>query len=460
MKSLFRRPLIWFVAQAMGFAVWLWATGKFQPVIAPDTNSYAAFSFNSVAAAFNQIRTIGYPVFLQFTSLLTDSHTAVPCCQYAVHVMCVLVFWLGTRSLFSSSWVSMAVASSLLYSNVIFRYVFQVTADSLASSLSILTLGLLLILNTKRPKIGLWAAFSLAVFATYQVRPAFLFLLPVLPFCGAIMKWMLHHPADKPSGARRHLIRLGVCTTLPFLLFCSLRMVVSDHFAIVSFGGSNLAGTFGQFMTPDMISDLPEELHPLAHAIEDHRQHVAEKHPWFQSRVTLDYMDIERRFDLSTWHVFIPAAETVYGPDPRKTNAGLRKLAFEVIKAKPGYYALWLGKAFWRGSYMVVSEIMANPVYLLLIALAIFTQMRYVFHHLKTAAIAPENARADLFIGGNIMLGVGVVIAITKISLVILTSPPIGRFMDPAGVFLAPAVVVFIADRWHRGSSCSRLAER
>ena len=59
---------------------------------------------------------------------------------------------------------------------------------------------------------------------------------------------------------------VGLCSIaiVPFLLFCFLRWVVVGHFGLVSFGGMNIIGIAGQFLTEDMIPKLPETVQPLA----------------------------------------------------------------------------------------------------------------------------------------------------------------------------------------------------
>src|SRR5260370_19503956 len=57
---------------------------------------------------------------------------------------------------------------------------------------------------------------------------------------------------------------LVAVSTVPFLGFCTYRWAKTGHFGLTSFGGFTAIGVVGQFLTEDLVPDLPEEVRPLA----------------------------------------------------------------------------------------------------------------------------------------------------------------------------------------------------
>ena len=135
--SLVRKPPFWFFMQSLGLALALGAWGYFEPVCVPDTASYEHFQFGSPADSLGQMRTFGYPLLLNVGAVFAPSHMAVPALGFVLHVVAVFVFWEGLKRVIRSDWTSMAVASSLLYSNTLFRYGNNLATDNIASSLAI-----------------------------------------------------------------------------------------------------------------------------------------------------------------------------------------------------------------------------------------------------------------------------------------------------------------------------------
>lgn len=473
MNSPLRQPLFWLLVQALLFGCVLGWTGRLAPRRAADTSSYERFPFHSLEAALSHARTGGYPAFLYAVGKLAPEYQAVPIGQWIVHVVAVIGFHAGVGAVLRCRWTRLAAASSLLYSNVVWRYVAELTADSLASSSSILTIGLLLraVGDDFRPegasrvegaegsphrftdRWGRGLLVGLGVFVTYQIRPAYLFLVPLVPILGWLLVPLLRCrnplPDARPGFAsRRAALALSAVCVLPLLAFCSLRWSTVGQFSLVSFSGNNFVGVVGVFLTPELVPELPADLRPLAQAAIQRRQHVRKSDPDYSDEFTLDYMEIERRFDTNTWKVFVEAARQAHGDDQKKINSELRRLATSIVRARPWYYLLWLGKAAWRGVYMIVSEIVANPVYLLLLMILAAAQAHYVIGRLRPGATFPsaEFQRQDL-IEVNALLLVAVSFAALKLMLVILTTPPLGRFMDPAGVFLPTVLVTEIARR-------------
>jgi len=438
--KLVRKPPFWLFVQSLALGVALAALGKFEPVRVFDTTSYEQFRFAPPAESLCQMRTFGYPLLLRLGAVLAPSHAAVPALHFVLHVLAVVVFWMGLKGVIRSDWTRLAVASSLLYSNTLLRYANALAADSLASSLAIATMGWLLLTIFGKPRRVCWWVLALGVFATYQVRPAYLFLIPLLPALALALRWLVT-PRAAPRPPWRSLVLSSIAVVLiPFLAFCTVRWVTVGRFSLVSFGGNNFAGVVSVFLTADDVDRLPPDIRPLAKAVVRRRREMAATVPDYSPEITLDYMGIERPWNVNTAHVCVPAAREVYGNDWPEMDRGLWRLALAIVARKPLCYGVWLAKAFVRGVYLIASHYLMNPVYfVLLVAMAGF-HAYYVVLRKRSPGDATA-ADPAFFVEFNALWLIAVGFALSKLLLVIVTSPPLGRFMDAAGVFFACALV-------------------
>ena len=101
---------------------------------------------------------------------------------------------------------------------------------------------------------------------------------------------------------------------------------------------------------------------------------------------------------------------------------------------------------------MIFSEIIMNPVYLLMLGLLAVAQVwwvraiRKLGSPTKLATIQPT--RCDgFFWQTNCLWLIAVGFAAAKVLLVIMTTPALGRFMEPGGVFLPLILVRLLVDR-------------
>ena len=449
-----RHPVFWLVAQGIALAIFLAATSQLRPHATPDTPGYQRFPLDSLHAAFEHSRTFGYPIFLRLAGSLADHSAAVPACQLAIHFGAIWVFYLGVCRLLDSRWLAFAAASPLLYSNVLFGYVNNLIADSLASSISVATVGVLMWLVSGRHSNWLWLVLSAACFATYQVRPAYLFLVFLLPILGSGLYWMRARELPRGGTEIQWLgSKLAACGLVPLFAYCAVRWWVVGHFALVSFGGNNFVGTVGVFLTPGMVSELPPDLQRLAETAIETRTKAVARHPEYSDEPTLQYMEIENRFDFNTWVVFVPSAQRLYGNDQPRVNAELRRLAVAIIVARPGYYVAWLGKAAWRGICVTLLDLAQNPIYLGgLVGLLALHGCVVV----RTVGGSPETRLDDraepsaIHFPFNAFLLVALVFAGMKLLLIIITTPPLGRFMDAGAVFFPTLLGIGLFDRWSR----------
>lgn len=428
-----RTPWFWFFIQCLVLAAALLAAGRFQPVRVPDTPGYEMFPFASPRDALTYSRTIGYPLLLKLGGLIAGGHAAVPALDYLLHVLAVAVFWLGLKNLVRSNWTSMLVAGSLLYSHLVFRYVNNLAADCAGCSLAILSIGLLLLATLGRGRPWCWWALAGSIFAAYQVRPAYLFLVVLVPPLGAMLVW-LAGPA-LPRSWPRLTWKLAAAAALPLAIFGAVRWLTVGQFSLVSFGGCNFAGVVSPLMDAGDPPRFPAEVRRLAEAVLRRRAELAASDPRFSPGPHSSYSEIENAFNANTWQIGVPAAQEIYGDDWREIDRRLWQLGIAIVAEHPLRYGVWLAKAFVRGVSMIVSEYIMNPVYFALLAVLLATHgLRAVLR--KRRGIEGAASGADFAPSDGLLL-IAVSFALAKLLLVIVTSPPLGRFMDAAGVFLA-----------------------
>lgn len=483
----------WFVTagilvQAIVLGAVLSATGRFAPIVTNDTASYASFPLDSLPAALNQIRTPGFPLFLRTARFLSvgepankrangpridpSAYRAVPVCQYGIHLLAVLVFATGLGRITASRLTQLLASSSLLYSNTLVRHVADLTADAIASSLAILSIGMLFLLVTSRrsasprpapgvnrraaerrghgPGILVTLGLACAVFLAYWCRPAYLFLVVLVPILGTMLLRLV-------TTRRRFRRRLAACAAPlvaasigPLVAYCLVRWLVVGQFALVSFGGYNLVALSGQFLADDDVPRLPEHLRPLAAAALERRRELTATDPLWASGDAGSYLVMESRYDSTMWEIFVPTARQLYDHDPRRINENLRELASATIRLRPRAYASWLLKAFRRGVGMVGLEFMGHPMNVAaLAAMVLFELTRmWVRSRGRRSAGAGLHARAAVHRGMSALLLVAVSYGLLKLLLVIAVAPALGRFTDAAAVFLPCVAMAGVADRW------------
>jgi hypothetical protein len=186
---------------------------------------------------------------------------------------------------------------------------------------------------------------------------------------------------------------------------------------------------------------MPAAVQPLAGAIGILRQARAAVSPDFPAQPTSSYMVIEGQFDAAAWEVCVPAAREHCGAGWPEINRSLLEYSAAVIRCRPGAYANWLAKAFVRGWYMIVSELIMNPIYLTVMLLLCAVQAVMVVQLKRSPTPVMRSLPDRSFWEFNTLALVALSFALAKVLFVILTTPPLGRFTDAAGMLL-PLVLV------------------
>jgi hypothetical protein len=412
--------------------------------------------WNSFLQSLTKERTFFFPLLINGVRSLNPSLGAWPFCELAVRVLAVFVFFLGLRLIGVSGWLTLGLSSALLYST--FRwdadhrhYIFF---DLLAESLAVSTIGMLLVVVGRPRKILAWAGLTLSLFLTYQGRPAYLFLIGLVPILGVLLSglfWQRAHWLRRRLQMGIGLIAVGA---VPYVGWCTLRWLLIGHFGLVSMGGYTAVHIPGLFLSEDVIPDLPEDFRPLARAVLQERDVQPNwQSPlvdgWFDPKIVDDEEVFGEMAQSKSGDLIRAKAAELYGnQDWVLINTKLSEFAKALIKARPGYFAKWLLTATKFGIIrMVTSDSLFKRIALLLAILVGFWHFLYVLHRLR---IGPVDEQTDLarprtyFLVLNAMILVAVGFALSSLFLVILVAPPEVRYMRPAGIFLSTVLVVLL----------------
>jgi len=491
------RPWFWLVFQAGMLALIFAFSGKLNLHL-PDNNSddqdyldWSQVPLSELISSPDYLgghRTLGYPVFLKCVECLSPSFTALPGCQLALHILAVFAFYWGLRHIGFPQLLALASASSLLYADLILlnnvatidgrplTYIQCFVTDPVALSLAILTVGMLLgVISRPKNKLA-WFGLTLGLFFTYQVRPAYLFLIPLVPLLGLLLL--------RPVGTRKERIRkrtflaigLVVVSSFPLLAFCAFRLAKFGHFGLTSFGGITSIHIVGQFLTDDLLAELPLELRPLALKALDRRKKLvmgeipctfppAPAFPdspdqlsrfvrWQPVTEKSQHFDSEQRLIQQLWigsatgvDIFIPAATELYGP--HDANSKLSQLSWAIIKARPSLYFTWVVNGF---CVAVILALTKNFVFVVLTALlgllfGLWLASYGVWFFCVDRQISKGRSITERGYSSHLLvvLLTASAFGLAKIILVILVNVPEIRYLQPAGVFLPliPLVLIF-----------------
>jgi len=144
-------------------------TGRLQPRVERDTQTYREFDWSSLPAALADLRTIGYPLFLKAVELIDRSGAAIPVLQWAVQTLAAWIFYGGLRAAGLRPWPALAATLPLFCSRSVMLFVPCIISDALAISWLWPVPGVCS--PPWRTVRGRWpSAAGLFTFLTYQVR--------------------------------------------------------------------------------------------------------------------------------------------------------------------------------------------------------------------------------------------------------------------------------------------------
>ena len=413
-------------------------------------------SWPSFVSGLSKERTFGFPLIIHGLRHFSSSLAAWPACEMAARILAAFVFFGGLRSVGVSGWLAMPVASTLLLAGFRWDVSFHqnIFLDLLAESLAVLTMGFLFLVVGRPQRPWAWLALGLSLFLTYQGRPAYLFLVGLVPLVGVLLTALFWEPAR--GLGRRLSFGLGLLaiSVIPFLSWCTLRLILVGNFGLVSMGGYTAVHIPGLWLSEDVIPDLPEELQPLARATVQERdqqsdwQSPLEEDGWFSRNIVEEEEAFSTILQTKSGDLMRSKATELYGDDWVVVNRKLGEMARALIRARPSYYVKWLVLAARLGARrMVVGDPLLKDLLFLLTGLLAVWHTLYVVNRLAGRHMVAETrpaASSDYALALNGMVLAGVGFALASLLQVILVVPPEKRFMCPAGIFLPGIAAILI----------------
>jgi hypothetical protein len=281
---------------------------------------------------------------------------------------------------------------------------------------------------------------ALATLAIF-LRPAYVFLIPWLLIAGVMLRVVL---GTRWSLAIKSSLALSVLAAVPVLAWMVLRWIVVSEFALLPFGHQNLAAVLVQLVSDEELRGIDGDASDMAIAVVEEKRSFASSGGGFAPGPPGATMTIDARWDDMTYHVVVPASAKVAGDDSVARHQAIGELNRALISRWPMRYVVWLAKAARRGAWAIAADIVMHPIFLV----AIFLALVVVLYRATTGTFTiPEMPPP---IGIRALAIIAISYLFTNVALVILSSPPIGRFSDAAAIFL-PAWLAAEFLRWYGG---------
>ncbi|NCR77305.1 MAG: hypothetical protein GPI92_17640 [Microcystis aeruginosa K13-06] len=327
-----------------------------------DSLSYVNFSFNSLSDIVSQERTFFYPSFLNLVKVISPDFHLLPAAQFVVYALAVFVFFRGLRIANFSRIQALVTALPLLHTQILWRFVHVQVAEILSVSMAIITIAFMFMFVKQTYNYFLLTALSLSLFLTYQTRPSFLFLIPLVPLLTLVLVFFFnYHHRVRNNFYRNIVIKVLIACFIPYLLFNILRTSLVNTSGVVSFAGYSLSGITTQRLTADIIPELPVEQQQLAQAIVDWREQLKNMSPEQLSQAIDEpfnnhenmspclipaskatYSQWGYCYSFNCWRAAIKVAKNMYGDNPVIVNNSLKDLSLSIIKIHPRLYFKWI----------------------------------------------------------------------------------------------------------------------
>lgn len=425
----------------------LFQSGMLNSVQTYDSVGYRQMSWSSVSDIFGGIRTPGYPAYLSLLDGLAPGLDLIAAGHFVAYSIGILVFYSGLVAATGSALHSAAAASAAIYTRILFGYVSVIATDTFAAGLALAVCGMLL-RHLAAPGKRNSLVLAILVACAWLVRPAYLFLIPFVPLAA----WAAYPTLAKRSSKSRawHAQTGLLLVVFPLVAYCSLRLVTVGRFGIVSFGGFNLIGIAGQFLTDRDVPSLSPDLHTLARTAIERRRIVPPADPELAALPTTNYARMEAEYDPTIWRVFNPQVAEQTNQSAVELNSKLRRLAQELIRLHPREYLIWVIKAVRQATRKIAWDFADNPFGFLLVAFSVTAiAVRSMWNRTPAACIPASPSLA-------LCTRLALLYCLLNLAVVIPVCPPLGRFTDSATLLLACPVTVLLIDSVRSTSPASK----
>ncbi|MFH0824971.1 MAG: hypothetical protein V2B18_19640, partial [Pseudomonadota bacterium] len=334
-----------------------------------------------------------------------------------------------------------------------------ILSDLPALSMALVALGFLLRIVTRNGGAANWAGLTLSLLLTYQIRAAYLFLIPLTPILGFALLVFRESGSRWILNRRRFLAGLVVICVIPFLLFSAFRYVITGHFGLLSIGGLGLAGITTQFMDRRMIERFDPELRDLAHTMIETRDRLLLGPP--AGRLMWSHINFWKAYEGAREYVIIPCSLRFVNNMPLVPAPGERIFPHEInpaqlpaandiatgialatIRERPGIHLLYYLKSF---AYQVSFTFYVNGTITFLLISLFMAQTVLVFRGRIRGDRIPAIAYPSLSNEINplqVLATVSGLFYLTKVFMCTLVEATWGHYLLAASALVPSAVSV------------------
>jgi hypothetical protein len=375
----------------------------------------------------------------------------------------VVLFFRALRYFGASPWQAFAAGTGVLWSVFHDPSLHDVVSDSLAISMAVVTVSLLLFVSATPRRPGPWIGVTLCLALTYHIRPAYLFLIPLVPCLGLLFRAIHARWHHEPLLWRRYAAALLATAILPFLTFCALRLAVVGHFGLVSFGGWNIVGIAVEMLDRPLIdAHVPEDLRVTALDILQARDRAHGRHGLTGAlrEGRLSVGELNKNYNVNVWEVAAPVflgrypeAKTAEGKFcSTAINRDLTRLSLSVIRARKSAYLGFFVRNYLMGlgESLGLGEIRyANLTWVCftLAAVSLHVLRILVWPRGLHAPLADDRARCYTM---QLMLVLGILFTVTGLPLVAMVEPAMSRYVCPLTVFLPSISVLWVLQEFQQ----------
>jgi len=448
MQTVLRSPRLWLAVEMAAVAAVGGVFGWFAPERFPDSATYVAVAEKPLGEMLGCPRTIGYPLFLKAAALVSPDFGLVPWLHLAMLFGAVFFFDGSLRRFGATPWVAFTASTALLAAAFQDAAVRILLADFPAMLGAVVTVGFLFRLAAEPRRAANWAGLAVALAVTYHVRPAYLFLIPLVPILGVVLRRIVMRRRGQRPAWLRLGAGLGAASAGPYVAYCFLRLVLVGHFGLVSFGGMSIVGIAAELIDEAMIRrELPPSMRPLAADIARRRADMGLE-TVFRGGGVIRIRQWELQFNDNVWRAAVPAATALYGRDPRQVNDRLASLSKAVIRLRLGPYLLFVAYSFPRAlaKYFFCSW---TAQVLLLAGLVLWAIRRRRTRHAAGGAntpAVPHASPADAVLPA--LAAAAALLLLAKAALLVLVICVGSRYILPAGVLVPPALALWVRWQW------------
>ena len=435
MKRLLRSPAFWLLVLEAAALFFHFSSSNLKPRRVPDTKGYLDLvDAESWTELISSYRTAGYPLFLRMVLGPDRDLAAVPLFHLLALLAGIYALWWALARYTGRPWLAFAGVVPLLASRSL-TVLQRIQSDMLAVALGLVSVALLLCFATA-PRSRLFAAaLTLAVFATYQVRPSYLFLVVLVPLAGPALRLFHGRDGNLPSMrslGRWSLVLAGLALG-PWILFSAFRWAVVGEFGLVPFGGYSLAGLASSMLDDELVEELPAEHRSLAREILDRREEAGLP-PFHAKGLTRKWYS---QYNGNVWQRAVPAVrerlDLAEGREARgdrsaAINGELTAFSKAILVRRPALYRKWILDSFVYGFSGAVDDVWIVWLSLaLLMVLPVLALPRVAGEEPAWRPLVATTFLAALFVAGSL-------------GLIVLVEVPFRRYVATIAV-LVPAVL-------------------